>query len=301
MHTLLFSGSLGRWLTVGLVAVFGSVSLAVRAADDGAALLTAEIRSRYTEYLVGEPIIVDVQLFASSSHAITVLRLVGPEPRYAGLWETEVLDADGRTVAVAPPPPARPALTIRPEDCVEIPAGARLELWKHAQQLPRSPGRHTVRVTYRPRWQQPPVITREFTVNVLPVEPATLEAKEAPPGYRGATVEILKVRTADGCWLYYSQRTGAVRQVVRVVQVNEKATFSVSAREPYEGFPDNPGGLCDINTRVDGEERTYRIHYGQGRLEDDWWANFAFAVTLRTPRPGYEAATQPATRPAAGP
>jgi hypothetical protein len=219
-----------------------------------------EIHSLYTEYLVGEVLMLHIRVFNPIGNpAMSVVNL-SVTAKYAGSFETELVEPTGN---VLPFPQAlrmvRNFPAVFDTDLIRIASGTEWRAHQNVFQASRMSGKHTVRVTYRPNWKAPPEITREIGVNVIGAEAAILESKVSPPGYEGNTIEISKVRTADGYWLYYRSRPRSI--LLRLVQINEKATFSVSERQSSQK---SAGGVCVVTYELDGERRTLSVQYPYG-------------------------------------
>jgi hypothetical protein len=200
---------------------------------------TFEIGSVYSEYLVGEVVMVRVRIVNPPGNDIlSVVKLSGAA-MYPGSFDTELVEPTGVVIPTGHGVGGRNWPSVLDIDLIKIAPGTRWEGEATAWQSPRVTGQQKVRVTYRPKWKAPPEIYREFSINVIAAEPSIVESKTSPPGVEGKKIEILKVRTADGYWLFYRDSpNGSIR---RLVQINEKATFSVSERQEYKGYP---GGVC---------------------------------------------------------
>jgi hypothetical protein len=215
-----------------------------------------EIRSLYSEYLVGEAVKLEVHIFNPPGNpALAIVKLSGAV-MYPGSFDTELVEPNGSVLRMS-----RVSVRNHPAvlgtDLIGIAPGAEWRGQTSAFQLPRMVGKHIVRVTYRPNWKAPPEIAREIGINVIAAEGAILESKVSAPGYQGSTVEIVKVHTADGYWLYYRSRPQGALE--RLVQINEKATFSVSDRQPSDKALE---GVCTVTYDLDGERRILVLYYG---------------------------------------
>jgi hypothetical protein len=162
---------------------------------------------------------------------------------------------------------SRPPAEVRPENLITFAPQELLEGTIRGIPIKLDgPGKYRVRAVYRPNWKSSPEIVREFSLNVIALGPAIIERKSIPGASHGQrfTREILKLRTADGCWLFAKNSEEPV--VARLVQVSEKATFTVSERRETDA-------RAIIEVRIsEGEgaaERVLKVDYEAGTLVND--------------------------------
>lgn len=231
-----------------------------------------EIRPEFSEILLGEGIRfrITIENTTDDRYAVIGFARLGSYGGALGALQVTIVDPAGKQLPSQSQGSTlgsrRTALGAAAEDLVEISRGQRLEgLTRGIDIRPEIPGRHLVRVIYRPKLKDGPEFVREFDLNVKNAEEITVDRKSVPSAgerdERQFTAEILKVRTADGYWLF--ARTKPAAAIARLVQVNEKATFSVSSRQ------ETPGRATDeirLTYSADGRENIVRVDYATGAL-----------------------------------
>jgi hypothetical protein len=168
----------------------------------------------------------------------------------------------------------RTASGVQAEDLTALAPGAkRDEFIGNLSIRLTTPGKHKARVTYRPQLADGPEMIRELNLSFVALDDVLLEKKVVPNGVeiRGYVSEIMKVRTADGHWLFarfnFQPQPGLPKGLARLVQVSENTEFEVSAPE---GSPRTTGGALGgsirVTMRTDGNSQVLIVGYDSGAI-----------------------------------
>jgi hypothetical protein len=257
------------WQCVACVVWIGFLSLGVRFGHAQAMPLPldldVQIKPYYSElvYWEGIPLYMRVINRSTRPYAIAEFKWMG---NYRGMFDVEIFNAEGQPMPNTGPLNGR-RLMIQPEHYVTLAPGQSIEGSFHGvlRKL-EGPGRYLMRITYCPQWKRPPVYVREFDLDVIDAESATVESKEISGGRRDRVLpnvtSIVKIRTADGYWLF-AKTEDALR---RLMQVNKQATFSASALEDVADYPDR---VLRVTCRDDDAEYSFPVdEYGTLLPED---------------------------------
>lgn len=244
--------------------VVGVIIAFLASTQANAAFPIFEIMAKYSEFLVGEDVRVRMSVSnPSGGDVFSFVKLGGG--MYPGSFEIRITDPMGNPIQSSPSF-ARQHPFVAEVDKIKLAGGARWEGEQSASQTTQVPGKHIVRVTYRPNWKGPPEIVREFSIHVVAVESAIVGTRSSFQSDDGSKIEITKVHTADGYWLCSISHPDGVIQ--RLAQINEQCTFKVSERQD---FKDYPGGIRVLTYQLDGTEHIIRLANRSGSVIPDNW------------------------------